>query len=222
MPFPNFASLQASPDSLLNWLQTNLLVADGILNVANPPGTSDVTFINPVVPYPGATVENAVDASGSPIGVYKITNNPALLPGNAFNPATSLASYICNYTANGRNGVNLGSLGDYCFTTNLNGCTFAVGPANAHHVRRVSHVNNGGNTVLQRGQVQTEHGTGPNLAGLTLLEPAMYRRLNPALSMQATVFGIRTGVQWRFYFQSFSAHIGATYRYRMYGVIPIL
>jgi hypothetical protein len=186
--------------------------ANTLLNVPNPPGTSNVT----IIPAPGGPV--AVNATGVPMDVYTVTNSPAVIGPAGLQPASTLAAYICNYTPGGVHPVLLGSLGDYCFTTNLNGCTFGIGPVQPHNTRRVSHANSGGNTLLQRGQTMGVHGG--NLAGVTLLEPALYRRIGQALNMQATVFGIRTGVNWRFYFQSFSSHGHGNLR--VYGVFPIM
>lgn len=215
MPLPDFTQLQASPDLLLNWLKTNLLVADAILNVASP-GLSDVTFI-PHTAYPGGPLSNAVDDRDSRIDAYTVTNNPGQMP----NGQATLRSYVCNYVARKKRHVDVGTRGDYCFTTNLNGCTFAIGPPDAQHVRRVSHANTPGDPAAQRLQTQNAHNTGADLAGLTLLEPSNYRHIGTRLSMQATAFGIRTGLQWAFYFQLFSAHTSGNYRFKMYDVFRI-
>jgi hypothetical protein len=215
MPLPNFGHLQAQPSLLLNWLNTNLLMAANaglIANVLNPPGTALMT-IAAALAHPAHGALQASDTGGIPMGVYDITNA-------GVNAGNGLPSYICNYNAGGVNSVMLGSLGDYCFTVNLNGCTFGIGTAGAGGARRVAHANRGGNTILQRGQIQGAFAAGANLAGLTLLEPAQYRRLSPVLSMQATVFGIREGTNWRFYFQCYSNSGGG--QYRVYGVFPIV
>ena len=210
MPLPNFTQFQAQPDLLLNWLRGNLLLAGYVANVPNPPGTGMVTIAAPPA-VPG--IPNvAINESGVPMDVFRITNA-------GVNPGNQLPSYICNYLPNTVHSVDIGGLGDFCFTVTLNGCTFGIGPAGIGGARRVAHANRGGNTLLQRGQIQGAFGVGPNLAGLTLLEPAQYRRLSDVLNMQATVFGIRTATNWRFYFQAFSTH-GAG-NYRVYGVYPI-
>lgn len=213
MPLPNFAHLQAQPDLILNWLATNLLLAGYIQNVPNPPGTSGVTII-PAPPNPVTGVTVAVNAAGAPVDVYALNNNVAAAPAN------TVPGYICNYAANNVNSVLLGTHGDFCFTITLNGCTFGIGPAHANHTRLVSHANHGGIAHLQREQIRVAHGVGANLAGVTVLEPQLYRRFAVDLNMQATVFGIRTGYDWRFYFQSYSSHGQGTYR--MYGVFPIM
>jgi len=146
----------------------------------------------------GVTV--AVNAAGVPVDVYALNNNGAAAPDN------TVPAYICNYATDNVNRVLLGTHGDFCFTIT--------------HTRLVSHANHGGIAHLQRQQIQVAHGVGANLAGVTVLEPQLYRRFAVDLNMQATVFGIRTGYDWRFYFQSYSYHGQGTYR--MYGVFPIM
>ena len=213
MPLPNFAHLQADPALLLPWLEGNLLRAIAPFpNVANPPGTFAATIVQGTL-YPGGGGGNAVavNSNGVPMGVFDLGTQ------GVAGAAATIPSYLCNYTAGGVNEVILGNLGDFCFTINLNGCTFGIGLAQPNHTRRVSHANSGGNTLLQRGQTQAIHHVGANMAGVSLLEPAEYRRMAP--TMQATVFGIRTGLVWRFYFQSYSSHGHGNYR--VYGVYPI-
>lgn len=182
MALPNFAHLQAQPDLLLTWLKNNLLLAGNLQNVGAVGvggGIGQVT----IGAYQGP-VQSATDASnGQPMGVYALKNDPA----------GALTAYICNYKANDHRSVLIGTHADYCFTTTLNGCTFAVGPVQPGNVRRVSHANTGGNTILQRQQTRTAQQSG-NLAGIALLEPASYRRLSPTLALNTTVFGIRTGL----------------------------
>ena len=209
MPAPNIPHLQAAPDLLLTWLNANMLRAP-VLN-AGPPGTTWATFtpatLLPGIPG-GAAV--AVNQHGAPMDVFDIG-----VGGGAGN---GVPAYICNYAAGNCRHVDLGSLGDYCFTVTLNGCSFGVGPFGAAGGKRAAHANSGGNAILQRNQLQVAFGAGANLAGISLLQPNDYRRLSPTLNLQATVFGIRQGTQWRFYFQCYSSHTHGNYR--VYGVFP--
>ena len=205
MALPNFAHLQAQPDLLLAWLNTNVLLAGNLQNVgvAGAGGGIDQVTIGA---YQGP-VQNAINSSnGQPMGVHALRNNPA----------GELTAYICNYQANNHRSDLIGTHADYCFTTTLNGCTFAVGPVQPGNLRRVSHANTGGNTNLQRQQTRTAQQSG-NLAGIALLEPADYRRLSATLAISATVFGIRTGLAWQFYFQTYSYANGTA---TVYGVFP--
>jgi hypothetical protein len=205
VPLPNFAHLQAQPDLLLTWLNTNLLLAGSLQNVGVPGVGGGIDQVT-IGAYQGP-VQNAIDASnGQQMGFYALRNNPA----------GELTAYICNYQAGNHRSWLIGTHADYCFTTTLNGCTFAVGPVQPGNIRRVSHANSGGNTILQRQQTRTAQQSG-SLAGVALLEPADYRRLSNTLSINATVFGIRTGVAWRFYFQMYS-YAGGTAT--VYGVFP--
>ncbi len=203
MALPNFAHLQAQPDLLLAWLNSNLLLAGMLQNVgAAGGGIGQVTIGG----YQGP-VQNATNASnGQAMGVHALRNNPA----------GELTAYICNYQANSHRSVMIGTNADFCFTVTLNGSTFAVGPVQPGNMRRVSHANTGGNTVLQRQQTRTAQQSG-SLAGIALLEPADYRRLSAALAISATVFGIRTGLDWKFYFQMYSYANGTA---TVYGVFP--
>ncbi len=213
VPLPNFAHLQAQPDLILGWLATNLLIGGYIANVPNPPGTSGVT-ITPAPPHPVTGLTVARNAAGDPVDVYALRNTVAAAPAN------TVPAYICNYAVNDVRSVLLGTLGDFCFTTTLNGCTFGIGPAQANHTRLVSHANHGGVNHLQLQQIRVAQGVGADLAGVTVLAPQLYRHFAVDLNMQATVFGIRTGYGWRFYFQSYSFHGQGSYR--MYGVFPIM
>ena len=209
MPPPNLAHLQADPASLLTWLNNNMLLGGYLANVVDPQGLAWVTMLPPpAIPYPA----HADDGAGQAIDVYALRSNGAGV-------ADSVRAYVCNYTAGDVESVVLGSLADYCFTTNLNGCSFGVGPMAPNGTRRVSHANTGGATTQQRTQTWTEHHVAANSTTISMLEPAEYRRLGGGASLQATVFGIRTGRQWRFYYQSYTA--AGQGHFVVHGVIPI-
>jgi hypothetical protein len=211
MPAPNLDRLHAAPESLLEWLEGNLLMSGPLQNVLNPPGTAWAT-VQPRQPlFPGGPVPVAVNQSGVPMDVFDLRSNGG-------GPQNGLSAYICNYTPNQHHSIDIANAADFCFTTNLNGCTFGIGPV-ANNTRRVTHSNRGGNTLLQRADIQAAHGAGPGLAGITLLEPAQYRRLGGGGALQATVFGIRNGLNWKFYFQSYTAVNGTNFQ--VHGVFPI-
>ncbi len=207
MPAPNLAHLQADPALLLPWLNDNLLQGGYLANVPNPPGTAWVS----ITPSPNGP--HAVNSHGRPMDVYRVRTD-----GHGAHDA--VPAYVCNYTAGGVHSVDLAHAGDFCFTTNLNGCTFGVGPVAGAGRRRVTHANTGGNTVLQRAQVWGSQGVAPNSPHVALLEPAEYRRLGGGGNLNATVFGVRTGVLWRFYFQLYTAVGGGNFQ--VHGVFPIL
>ena len=215
MPAPNLVTLAANPDALLTWLGSNLLTAGNLANVINPPGFAYATFTQDNVPV-------AVNSSGVPIDVYKVKSDGA-------GPGNGVPAHICNYTAGTNHSVLLTNMAQFCFTITLNGCTFGIGTPDAQGRVVVTHANSGGNTINQRNQIQGAHGVGADMAGVTLLEPAVYRRINPTKNMQATVFGIRSGGGWRFYFQSYEVagqnmalpNSTAGLSYMMHGVFPI-
>jgi hypothetical protein len=207
MPAPNIAQLQGTPNALLVWLRDNMLRAPNIN--AGPPGTTFATFgtANQIIGVPSPPAV-AVNQHGRPMDVFDIGTGGTALNG--------VSAYICNYTAGGCHHIDLGGLADFCFTVTLNGCSFGVGPHGGG--LRAAHANSGGNVLLQRGQLQAEFGVGGNMAGITMLEPADYRRLSNTVNLQATVFGIRNGAAWQFYFQCYSSHTHGNYR--VYGVFP--
>jgi hypothetical protein len=208
MPPPNLALLQVDPAGILQWLDDNLLMAGTLANVVNPPGVAWVTIVAPpVIPFP----QRAVTTSGRPLDVFTLRSNGAGVH-------DAVRAYVCNYTAGGVHSVALASIADYCFTINLNGCTFGIGPV-AGGSRRVSHANTGGNTLVQRTQTWGEHHVPANSLNIKMLEPAEYRRLGGGGALNATVFGIRTGLVWHFYFQLYTA-VGQG-NYVVHGVFPI-
>lgn len=212
MPNPNINQLQADPSLLLGWLDHNLLCAGTVQNVAAANGLAWTTIQQRPPMFPGAPQPVAVNRAGAPMDVYDIRTNVGGHAGN------SVMAYICNYQANDVNSVTVHNGGDYCFTINLNGCTYGIGPVQPNRSRLVTHSNRGGNAMLQRADVQAENGVGVNLVGVTLLEPSEYRRLGGG-NLNATVFGIRTGANWNFYFQSYTSV--AANQFQVHGVFPI-
>jgi hypothetical protein len=214
MPLPNLDYLQADPNRLLPWLENNLLLSGNIQNVA-PPGLAWARIGVPALALIGGVmrVPLAVNDSGRPIDVYSVRSDGA-------SAADSVRAYVCNYQANDVRHVDLGSGADYCFTVTLNGCTFGIGPAAADGSRRVSHANSGGRTAQQQTQTWGEHGVPVNSTTISMFEPAVYRKLSSTKSLNATVFGIRTGRSWRFYFQLYQS-VGAGL-FKMIDVVPIV
>jgi hypothetical protein len=204
MPLPNLAHLQADPSTLLTWLQNNLLLSGYLENVVAPNGLCRATITQ-------RATAAGVGTNGGAIDVYDVRSN-----GRVDND--SVLAYVCNYAAGNINSVQLSNLGDFVFTVTMNGCTFGVGPAAANGSRLVSHANVGGNTINQRAATFAEHGVGPGGGGIRLMEPALYRR-GLAGNVCATTFGIRTGLNWNFYFQSYSLLGGV---FTLLGVFPIL
>ena len=97
----------------------------------------------------------------------------------------------------------------------MNGCTFGVSGVHPDGSRRVSHSNNGGDTLSQRSATATLHG---GLAGVTMLEPNMYRNVG-GQNLQSTTFGIRHNGQWRFYYQVYD--LLGFQQARLVGVFPV-
>tara|TARA_R110002167_G_scaffold91667_1_gene246539 strand:+ start:692 stop:1306 length:615 start_codon:yes stop_codon:yes gene_type:complete len=204
MPLPDFVTMQAQPDLLLDWLKDNILISRNPVNGGL--GAQWVTFIPFIHPIFG--LSTGTDASDNPADVYEIVTAGA-------NAGNGLRSFICNYIPGGSPQETLTSLGDYCFTAAMNGCTFGISPNVGGQVT-VTHANTGGNHVAQRAQVSGVLG---GLAGATVLEPAAYRRLAPGAGLTSTTFGIRTGGNWKFYFQSYRSTGNGTYH--TYGVMSV-
>ena len=200
MSLPNFALMKDQPDLLLDWLDNNILTAAAL----NNGGNNDPHWVT-IIPKPLATGLSFTDEA---IDVYELTTKKA-------NEDNGMKSYICNYSQGDVHQQNIDAHADYCFTANMNGCTFAIGPSVDDQIT-VAHANAGGKPDDQRTQISNVFG---GLGGLKLLEPAMYRKLAPNNNLQATTFGIRTGENWDFYFQSYEPRGQGTYK--LYTVAKI-
>ena len=205
MPAPDLDRLHAGPEQLLGWLDNNVLLSGLVQNSASPNFLEWMT-IGPPAPFNAPTGQKP---DGTAIDVFYLRNNGT-------GPADAVRSYICNYVPNQVRSTPLGTGGDYCFTTTMNGCTFGVGRAAPDGSVRVSHANTGGDTAAQRNQTWTEHGN----HNVSMLEPALYRRLGNGMNLNITTFGIRSGRAWKFYFQLFEARPGRVFV--LHGVFPIL
>jgi hypothetical protein len=204
MPLPNFVTMQAQPDLLLTWLQNNLLISRNVNN--NGLGAQWLTVTPFVHQLYGNTT--GTDADGNAIDVYELTANNA-------GQNNGMRSFICNYAQHNVHQQDIDAHGDYCFTPNMNGCTFAIGQPNGGTIT-VAHANTGGNSAAQRQQISGVFG---GLGNLKVLEPAAYRRVKPGSRINATTFGIRSGMTWTFYFQSWESVGNGTYL--TYGVMPV-
>lgn len=202
MPLPNLNTLQVDPDSLLAWLENNILLSGNLANTMAPNGLCWATIT--------ARAAQGIGPGGGAMDVYDVR-------GNGTGVGDGVRAYICNYQAGQINSVTVGHLGDFVFTTTMNGCTYGIGPAAPNGSRLITHANRGGNTLLQRADTFNTHGVGANGGGVRLMEPALYRR-GLAGNVCATTFGIRTGLNWRFYFQSYSVLAGV---FTLIGVFPI-
>lgn len=202
MPAPDYAAISADPRRLLDWLGGNLLMAGTLENTGNPRGLAACTF-------DAAAAIDARNEAGHAIDAYWLRSHSVVA-------GAALDAYICNYNAGQVTDVQLQAAAAFCFTINLNGCTFGVGQPAADGTVRVSHANAGGRGQEQRDQTFQLHGGHRNLSAM--LEPAFYRRLSPALRLQATVVGLREAGVWRFYFQLYSAGAGGDRS--LIGVFP--
>lgn len=208
MPLPNLGSLQAAPEQLRTWCDSNILTAGTVTNALNPAGVTWARIVQRPPMAPGMPAPTGQDAAGHAVDVYDLRCDGA-------GPHDGVPAHICNYMANNIRDVQLDNTPDYMFTINLNGCTFGVGAPQPNGNKLVSHANAGGNAQVQRGMTGGAHG---GLGGVALLEPALYRNLGGQGQNQATVFGIRSGLNWRFYFQSYT-YLG-NQTFRLNGVFP--
>lgn len=213
MPLPDYISLFQRPANLLTWLDDNILCAGTLTNAVNPGGVN-LLHVQTRMFHNGLGC-TGTNAAGNAVGVYNLTSTGAAVP-------HVMRSHVCNYTANTATSVDLDNTADFVFTTNMNGCTFAVGQPQANGTTRVTHANRGGHIADQRAQVRAEHGlTGPGMGGVTLLEPNVYRDGDGAAAgqgRQTTVFGIRNGTTWDFYYQSYN-YLGNA-QFQLNGVHP--
>lgn len=146
-----------------------------------------------------------------PCDVYRIQQSAGL---DAF-PA-----YVCDYGEGQLNYQVLSSEADFCFTTTINGCTFAVGAAARDGTVIVSHTNakpgkldeedkqslgwdpklkatlEGRNWQIdvQKKLAKQFHGKGRFLDSHTYYKKG---------EVNVTLFGLRQNEKWKFYYQSF-------------------
>jgi hypothetical protein len=204
MPAPDLASLQAGPDTFLTWMESNLLSSSFLQNTIAPNARHWIKI--------EALAAGAVDDLGQNVDTFKLVNGGA-------GAVDSLPAFVCNYAGMAVHSSDLSTAGDFCFTPNMNGCTFAIGTPQPNGTVQVSHANSQ-SSVTQRAQISGAHG---GLGGLKLMEPAHYRSMGPG-NHQATTFGIRSGMRWRFYFQSYTylGFANGGMSYRLNGVFPFL
>lgn len=203
MPHPNLAHLQAGPETFLVWLEHNILKA------AHPKSLTGLAWVK-FDPAQGGHPQTGVDLTGNAVDVYQISTQGA-------GAQDAVRSYICNYMANESRSVDVSNAGDFCFTANMNGCSFGIDGSNPNGSVKVTHANRGGHSGDQLNQLGIAHN---GLGGLKVLEPQTYRTMAPRKNMNATTFGIRSGMNWKWYFQSYCYEGKGLYT--LYGVFPIL
>ena len=198
----NIPAIAADPAQLPAALERNVLMTGQLRNRITPNGII------------GARIAandhyQAIDAAGNAVPVFNLFSD-----GGA--PHDSLRAYICNYAARQTHSVYVGSLAQFMFTTTMNGCTLGVGPLLSDGTHRVAHSNVGGQSGAQRQSIGTLMGR-PNLSGVRLMEPQLYRR--GAANTNATTFGIRENGAWRFFFQLYEMLGNGVIR--LHGVFPV-
>ena len=144
MPQPDLARLQTSPETILEWLENNLLKA---AHPSSETGRAWVKFVDPPV---GGHPQVGVRATGEAIDVYQLSTRGA-------GPQDSIPAYICNYQPNDALSVEVSNAGAFCFTANMNGCSFGIGAPGSDGTVRVTHANTGGNPGGQRDQIRGAH-----------------------------------------------------------------
>jgi len=170
----------------------------------------------------------AVDSGGAPIAIWQVVKAQ---PGEAY-----FRSYIADYEQGKTTYTTLGANrhAEFCFTANMNGCTFGLGMQAPDGTLIVSHGNaaNTGTTrnfdsslmsnpatqipALQTAIQYTRAKEGHGIGG-QVFEPSHYR----IGQRQSVTFGYRpragTG-QWQFYYISYTRASGV---YTSYGVNPM-
>jgi hypothetical protein len=214
VPAPNYATLNASPEGLIAWLERNLLLV-GTLQNSTSAGNLEWVTIEPADQRVTRTVAVA-GTNNAPADAWELRKATG-----AYTNATALRAHICNYVAREKHSVVLGVAAGFCFTTTMNGCSFGIGMAAPDGTVLVTHANTGGRTTSQREQVMDamqQHGA--TLDGM--LEPALYRNFAPGRNMIISTFGVRTNGGWKFHYQLYEK-IGASGRnFKIHGVFPVL
>ena len=198
MTAPDYTAINAKPETLLSYLENNILLSGFLKN-------SQANSMPEHIEFEPSTTTVAKKGNSS-VDAFKLRNSTQSTTSKA------LKAYICDYTAGGIEYCRLGSAANFCFTITMNGCTFGVGQTASDGTVIVTHANKGGKTIDQQQQTFTTHGT----KDVSMMEPALYRRAGR--NMNATTFGIRVNGKWKFYFQSYSVSSGV---YTLVGVFPV-
>lgn len=200
MPAPDYAELNRNPESLLTWLNSNI-IATGLL------GNSSVKNVPEYLELHLNDRKGKLD--NKDMDVYYLKK------GDKTGNSNALRVYICDYTKNEVESCRLGKDASFCFTITMNGCTFGIGSDSGDGTVMVTHANKASSKTQANDQFQqTVEAHGSNK--VSMMTPSLYRSMSPGLT--ATTFGIRTSKGWKFYFQSYRAESGI---FRSYGVMPI-
>lgn len=197
MPTPDYSGLNATPASLLTFMENNIVLSGFLKN-------SKVNSVPEYLELP--SLDSVAKKDNTTISAFKLKNS------DKTSASEALHAYICNYTAGNVEYCRLGTAANLCFTITMNGCTFGVGQPAPDGTLLVTHANTGGKTTPQQEQTFGAHGT----KQVSMLEPALYRRAGS--NMNATTFGIRTKGKWKFYFQLYSVK---SFVYTLIGVFPV-
>jgi hypothetical protein len=136
--------------------------------------------------------------------------------------ADAFPTWICDYAADTVKYKTLSNARPFCFTANMNGCTFGIGAAVAGGVVTVSHANattaGGGNLATQTAQQKLQSAVVP---GAKLFEPKDYD-FSGLQQLNTTLVGILNGNDWTFYYQQFVGQPGGfNYKLKTFKKIDV-
>lgn len=122
-----------------------------------------------------------------------------------------ITAYFCPYNQNSTHGTVINNAADLCFTTQMDGCTFAVGHRTANGSRLVMHTNQANqgdpNNAWAQSNAQDQNlrqaYTAQNRYIHGMLAPTDYRSSSKGTLYQATTFGYRNNGNWEFYTQRY-------------------
>jgi hypothetical protein len=135
--------------------------------------------------------------------VYRLTQTAATNSGNPLCAKT----WICPYQVNAIKYQTLNNSRIFCFTTNMNGCTFGIGGSQGTDgTLTVSHANKAetGEIVSWSAQIEEQR---TMHAGAAHFDPYHYsaggfERQGVAVKYYTTTFGVYENNSWSFYYQT--------------------
>jgi len=135
-----------------------------------------------------------------------------------------VAGYWLAYQQNQSHQVTIGTDAEYVFTPTVDGCTIGVGPSNGFGGHILSHINRGGWKANDQQVIEAKRISGENAV---ILDAGSYQKweawdLVPDNKIKTTVWGERTGNDWRFFYQSYRVTGGFQYTWLGVKSFPML
>jgi hypothetical protein len=188
-------------DNLLALFRSNIIFVSGTLKQSNNGGIDYVTITKR-----DDLVGNIAAWDGPGCGVMALAQAQST-------DAGAFATWICDYEANDIKYATLSNARPFCFTAEMNGCTFGIGSPSPGGVITVSHANavgpGGGNLTNQVAE-QRSMTSAVMPDWVRLFQPFDYNfsgqiftkvPVGMGANLNTTTFGVLNGNNWTFWYQ---------------------